>query len=89
MKALIAAGALVNPPDDGGFSPLHWSAGLNHDGEGVKILLAGGAVVNQKRAEDGVAPLHIAKTKGAIDSLLDGNADIEVRDNQGWTHRRA
>jgi len=60
---------------------------LSRDAESVKILLGGGADINDRR-HDGKSLLNVASWLGFTDIvriLLDNGADIESRDNQGRT----
>ena len=79
MAALLAGGADVNQQigrSARGVTPLHCVCHKGHT-EGVTVLLAAGANVNQ--ASDGCTPLYIACQRGHADvvtKLIAANADV-------------
>ncbi|MDQ7826207.1 MAG: ankyrin repeat domain-containing protein [Candidatus Eremiobacteraeota bacterium] len=52
--------------------------------EFVRILLASGADVSIK-ADNGLVPLHCAKSKEVAELLISKGTDINARDKEGWT----
>ena len=73
---------------EGDFTPLHYATWNRASPELIEALLHNGANVNarydnQYSDEDGFTPLHIAallNSSAAIETLLNGGADIEARD---------
>jgi cytohesin len=68
VELLIAEGADVNAPQNGGWTPLHCAAGKDHK-EIAELLITAGADVNAKD-EDGDTPLDNAKHKPETADLL-------------------
>lgn len=61
---------------------------LKGDAEVVELLLAHGAEVNAKDAEDGSAPLHIGASFGrtdAVKALVSRGGDIKLKNAKGLT----
>lgn len=91
IEALLAAGAKTEPPGEK-WTPLHLAAFWG-DLETAKILLEAGAKVDGSGDND-FTPLCQAVVLGYgefVKSLLEKDADIHVRDNDGLTllHRAA
>jgi len=86
VRALVAAGALVNTQDEAGFTPLHSAASAGHD-EVCAVLLSAGAEPNA-RNENGATPLHYALSKGhgvTAVTLLEARAEPTLLDKYGAT----
>ena len=83
----------IDPKNNDGSTPLHWSA-RKGDVEAVKMLLEAGANVHA-RAKHGSTPLHWAAYGGtfeaikrkveAIKILLEAGADVNAKDEDGDT----
>jgi ankyrin repeat protein len=81
VSQLIAAGANVNVKCSAGYTPL-WHAIVHGFRDITNVLLNNGSDVNAQPF------LHVAIVQGHEDivrTLLDADADMEVRDNSGWT----
>ncbi|CBN78389.1 MHC_I C-terminus family protein [Ectocarpus siliculosus] len=88
--------SLVNATDHYGYTALHHAALIEvhgrDKGDAVRVLLAAGADVHAKTTDDHLrcAPLHIAvcgrvPSTGTIRALLEGGADVNVRDIEDRT----
>ena len=87
VAALLAAGANVNERTDGGSTALHRAA-YRGSADTLKLLLAAGA--NIYADNDGRTPLHLAavptnQTTEALEVLLLTGANINAKDNHGYT----
>jgi ankyrin repeat protein len=83
-KAVIAAGAEINPREAFSMSPLMTAV---EDLEMVKVLIAHGADVNQKNFR-GVTALMAAAAAGpasVVKYLIEKGADVNARDKEGTT----
>ena len=83
---LLAHGAHPELPLFSGLTALHLAA-MKGDGEMVRILLAGGAIIDG-RSRYGRTPFHWAALKGRVEvmqELLAHGADHEARDVSGRT----
>jgi uncharacterized protein with HEPN domain len=88
LKKLLELGAEVDLADRRGFTPLHCAAGHGFYPEAIEmatILIEHGANVNAKSVAGGFVPLHVARTEGMLDLLLDHGADPGIRSNAGKT----
>ena len=80
---------------DNDATPLHFAAGMEgpaNNGKVVRVLYEAGADPEAMltAAADGLTPLHVATTRriasvGTIRALLDGGANVHVRDSSGQT----
>jgi ankyrin repeat protein len=86
IRRLLADGADPNARDESGASPLDeavWQGSV----EIAKLLLDGGAKLNEPETKTGATPLNEAVFKGHIDVvrlLLARGADASVRDHAGF-----
>lgn len=81
MRELIDRGARVDQADSDGHTPL-WHATFKNSDQAVSLLLRHGAKTELNSA------LHLAAFKGnleAAQSLIDGGADVNVREARGET----
>ena len=81
---LNAGGNTVDPAGAGTLI----DAVYNEDLAAVKALIAGGADVNMRKADDGSTPLHVAVFVCNIEIvkvLLAAKADVNAKDNKGQT----
>uniref|UniRef100_A0A8C1SK25 CARD- and ANK-containing Inflammasome Adaptor Protein n=1 Tax=Cyprinus carpio TaxID=7962 RepID=A0A8C1SK25_CYPCA len=79
--ALAKAGADIHATDHTSKTPLHLAPAL------MALLLRVGAQINSV-TQDGFTPLHLASQSGhteAVAQLLEGKADIRLKDKQGRT----
>ena len=88
VKQHLAAGTNVNGSSTklGGFTPLHFAAGLGRK-EIAEILTAEGADVNAK-GDEGMTPLHhVARSghKEIFELLIAKGADVNVKMHNGET----
>jgi hypothetical protein len=87
VKALLAAGSLVNAATrDGAATPLLLASQRNH-GAVVKLLLAAGADINRASAQ-GLTPLYVAAQEGHLEvvgALLAGGAAVNQAAADGST----
>jgi ankyrin repeat protein len=92
-RAMIAAGANVNQPDNKGYTPLHEAAEAGNLAM-VKALIQSGADVAKSQASHHTTPLILAIRNAAngqkdsaeiIHLLLEHNADINTADKDGVT----
>ena len=85
VKKHLDAGVDVNAKDlwlnDG--TPLH-SAAVFGNYKIAELLISKGANVNAK-ANDGLTPLHIAKTKDFAELLIDNGSDVNAKRDDGLT----
>jgi ankyrin repeat protein len=89
VRALLAAGADPNWPDQGGTTPLY-RASVQGEGANVEVLLAAGAApdVESGTGEEGL-PLCGAAVWGHLDAvraLLAAGADPNLREDHGTGH---
>ena len=86
VSGLIAAGADVNAPAQGGWTPLHIAAHNGH-GEVVAGLVVAGADVNAAN-QHGATPLYIAAQQGhgeIVSGLVSVGADVNAANQHGVT----
>ncbi len=89
VRKMLERGADPNLANDSGCTALMW-ASYSQDSRIVRILLAHGAEVNHQN-KDGQTALDCAWFKGdsgkngTIDALLEGGADVNIKDNRGCT----
>jgi ankyrin repeat protein len=93
VKALLAAGAKVDPHDEYGKTPLHWAAGNGQTGT-AEMLLAAGANPNAGTLKEdrpfmpqGATPMHVAaeRSRAEVISLLvskGANVNAEAADRR-------
>lgn len=85
----ISAG-FVNTPDEQGWTAMDWASWTrdwNWNPKIVKMLLAGGALINSSNRGSWTA-IHRAvngEDKQLVEMLLAAGASVLSRDNQGWT----
>lgn len=87
IRLLLRNGADVNAAQSDGMSALHWAA-QNDDTSVIEVLLYAGANVAATTRLGGYTPLHLAGRAGnasALDALLAGGTDPEVRTSTGVT----
>ncbi|MDM0059002.1 ankyrin repeat domain-containing protein [Variovorax fucosicus] len=70
--------ALVNTPDEWGFTPMHGVAGEDQL-EMAKYLIARGANVNAQN-DSGITPLHLAAYPFMARLLVEAGASLEARE---------
>lgn len=94
VAMLIYRGALVNKPNGAGITPLKLAAtGWNekvsdNQIEVLRFLLSGGVNINETSGDQGFTALHTAAfcgCEGAVNLLLNKNADPWVKDTRGRT----
>jgi ankyrin repeat protein len=86
VRALLDAGADIEAPSDGGYTPLHFAVRHGNTGA-MKVLLDAGADINTK-GSCGRSPLHLAASgdkAGVVRALLDAGADAEASSDGGYT----
>lgn len=89
VKALVAAGADVNPEADSGLTPLILASQRGH-ADVVTFLLASGADPNLSE-QTGLTPLHVLAshlgkpTEVIANALLDMDADVNAQSRRGHT----
>lgn len=66
IKALIAAGANPNLPDDEGYNPLYWAV-FKDNISLVSLLIEQGARVDLEKPDDGTTSLHLAAENGNLE----------------------
>lgn len=84
VKLLIKSGAMIDPRDNEGESPLIWAAMFDNT-EVAKLLIANGAEVNLAN-NTGTTALMKAYYKGSVNMvklLLSKGADSSIRDSSG------
>lgn len=84
---LLAAGADMESHADGGWSALHQAAG-NSALEVLEMLLKRGAIADVASTAEGLTPLHIAASQGALGAarlLVTHGASPRVTDSGGKT----
>ncbi|WP_246210225.1 ankyrin repeat domain-containing protein, partial [Wolbachia endosymbiont of Atemnus politus] len=87
IAKLLVNQLTINSKDKNGFTPLHLAA-LQDDTELIDFLIAEGAKINEKDAQEGYTPLHIASlygSKKSVQTLIDGRANLEGEDNNSRT----
>ena len=96
IDALLGHGADLDSGDDKGDTPLHRLAATYHTGHYgghvsglIPVLIGRGADVDATN-DRGETPLHVAartsnraRSQFNMEELLDGGADVSVRDNEG------
>jgi ankyrin repeat protein len=89
VRALLAAGADLNGPDQGGSTPLY-RASVQGEAANVEVLLAAGAAPNvESGTGDEGLPLCGAAVWGHLDTvraLLAAGADPNLREDHGTGH---
>ena len=93
VRALIEAGADVNPKMIGDRTPLFLSAEEGHL-EVARALVEAGADVNAKQYNKGWTPLHMSAEMGHLEvvrALIEAGADVNAKEDDGGTplHRSA
>ncbi|CAG7851342.1 SubName: Full=Uncharacterized protein {ECO:0000313/EMBL:CCA70279.1} [Serendipita indica DSM 11827] len=90
LEFLVSQGAPIDLPDIAGLTALHHVAMNNYRGEVLKFLLENGANPNA-RDRYGCSPIFDAMKHGqaeAFDMCLQYGADLDLRENDGYTARR-
>lgn len=78
---------LVNTPDNGGYTPLHYAARKAHINI-CKMLLENGAIINAQTKSGQATPLHKAAAAGNIETikfLIYSGAQTDMQDADGQT----
>lgn len=88
LRALLDAGAPVNPKDKSGKTALIWAM-MKGNQEGARLLVQAGASLNE-RDEEGMSALHyaIASALWSAPSLMEwvaAGADARLKNNKGET----
>lgn len=81
---MIAGGALIDEPDNSGFTPLHLAASGGYP-DVVETLIASGSRVNSK-TNDGQTPLHCAASRDRpqiVELLIANGAEVNAQSNGG------
>jgi ankyrin repeat protein len=84
VELLPLAGGDINCRDHGGNTPLHEASSWGRLAMTKALVEELGATVDSKNAS-GRTPLHLAADKAVSEYLLKAGADIEARDDRGFT----
>jgi ankyrin repeat protein len=87
LRLLLGRGADVELRGKADMTALHWAAVLGHS-EAVAVLLDAGATVGELTGVTAATPLILAAAGGHLEvvRLLCGRgADLDYRDQEGWT----
>ncbi|RFN54930.1 ankyrin repeat protein [Fusarium flagelliforme] len=88
VKLLLEKGARVEHLDSDGFLPVHWASRYGCYAVIPQLLGAGREFLNQRESLQGQTPLNMACYHGkkkTVEVLLRHNADLYLRDFDGWT----
>ena len=86
LKALIAAGANIDTPNNYGKTPAHWATRFGNI-EALRLLINSGANIDAPDNK-GKTPAHRAAQHGQIEALrllINSGANIDATDHYGWT----
>jgi len=87
-KTMIAYNASLEAPDDSGFTPLMTASEKGYAHALRALLEAGACVTAQNSKNMGATPLHCARSREAVELLIQYKADVNDSDAAGNTPLR-